>query len=197
MKTGDRNLRVAVLKAIADAINTALDAERTEHLGMLVERYDDEGMKSFDVRLPANGDGERVKVATISLAIPKDSIDVDEADLYAWALDNAGTLLKEELIPAQPEQIIPAQPEQRIRVLDRKRVTEFLKDVKPGPAGSVVHTDTGEIVDGLTHVPGARPKSFSVRFETDGRDELARAWRNGHLEHVLDATPLPALGGEA
>ncbi|KAJ1684798.1 hypothetical protein LUZ63_020069 [Rhynchospora breviuscula] len=182
--------------ALTEALADVLAAERADHLVDLVDRYDDEGTRSFDVRLPADEAGERVKVATITLSVPKDRLDVtSEDDLLDWAEAAAPWLLKETRIPAVPQQVIPAQPERVETTLDRAQLEVFLKAVKPGPNGSVVDPDTGQLVDGMTHTPGGAPRSFSVRYADDGREDLIRAWRRGDLEDVLSGTPLPQIGG--
>ena len=193
---GTQNIRLALLKALTDALADVLAAERTDHLADLSERYSDEGVKSMDVRLPVDVDGERVKVATVTLTIPKDKVEVTDTDeLVAWAETAAPWLLRETAIPAQPEQVIPATPARTEVGIDPAQLEVFLKAVKPGPAGSVVDPDTGQLVDGMTHTPGSKPRSFSVRYTDDGRTELMRAWRRGDLADVLDGTPLPQIGG--
>lgn len=190
MTVRDRNLRFALLKAVADAINTELAAEREDHTFSLVEKYEDEGTKSFDVKLPSG-----VKVATISLSVPKASTEVvDEDALVAYAKASAPWLLKEVHHPETPA--IPAQPAWTEEVLDREALGEWIKGVKPveSTGGSVVDPDSGEIVTGILHTPEGKPRSFSVRYATDGRDALALAWRAGELEHLTSGSVLPALG---
>lgn len=190
MSLRDRNLRFALLKAVADAINDALAEERADHRDSLLERYDDEGTTSFDVRLP---DG--TQVAKISLAVPKAATTVtDEDALLAWAKVNAPELVETEVIPAQPERtvVMPATDEVVDEFLHPKRVTELLARVKPAPGTDmVVDPDTGVVVDGVTHAPAGRPKSFSVRYSPDGREALAVAYRSGELGHLTAGTVLP------
>ena len=191
----DLNLRIALLKAIADDIVQQMADERDGHRDLLVKKYAEDGVKSFDVRLP-NG----TKVSSISLAIPKDSTTVtDDAALIAWAKDNAPDLLREVTIPAVPEQVIPAQPERTEIHLDPKRVTELLERVKPidSSGGEVVDPDTAQVVDGITYEPGGQPRSFSVHYEKEGREALALAYRAGELSHLVAGTPLPAIDAHA
>jgi len=189
----DRNLRIALLKAVTEDIADRMDAEKDLHRTELVERYEDEGTKSFDVKLP-NG----AKVAAISLSVPKPTTTVvDDEALLKWARDNAPELVTEAVIPGVPAHFVEAVPERVEFVLDRKRVTELLGRVKPADAagGEVVDPDTGSLVEGVVYTPGAAPKSFSVRYEPDGREALALAYRAGELNDLLVGTPLPAIEG--
>jgi hypothetical protein len=193
MKLKDRNLRFALLKAVADGINTELAIERDSHTYDLVERYEDDGVKSMDVKLPSG-----TKVAAISLSVPKATTEVvDEQALVAYAKESAPWLLKDHHHPAVPEQVIPAQAAYTEQILDREALAEWIKTVKPvepSAGGPVVNPDSGEVVDGILHTPEGKPRSFSVRYATDGRDDLARAWRAGELEHLTADSILPALG---
>ncbi|HAP89100.1 MAG TPA: hypothetical protein DCR15_04700, partial [Arthrobacter bacterium] len=56
------NLRIALIKAYADALGDFLKEARDEHLEQLLTRYEEEGTKSFDIRLPDN-----TKIGAITL----------------------------------------------------------------------------------------------------------------------------------
>lgn len=183
----DRNLRMTLLNTIADAVADAMKAERVSHLEGLVDLYEASGVKSMDVRLP-NG----VKVATISLTIPKDSIGVtDEAELIEWAKDNAPWLLKERHVAE-----VPAQPAYTETVVDPKRLTEFLASVKPlsPDSATVVDPSTGALVDGVAHQFGGAPKSFSVRYAPDGKENLTSSVAE-LADLVDDVIALGPVGG--
>jgi hypothetical protein len=193
MNLKDRNLRYALLKAFTEAIAAELDAEKATHKADLTARYDTEGVKSFDVKLP---DG--TKVAAISLAIPKASTEVTDTDaLLKWAEANAPHLVEVTEHPAVAEHLVlvPAVEAWTEKVLDTKLVAELLTHVKPveRTGGPVVDTDTGQIVDGVTYTPEGPPKSFSVRYTDDGREDLGRAYRSGDLSFLVGGTPLPAI----
>lgn len=191
MKLGDRNLRFALLNAVHLAIKAELDAERADHTADLRELYEDSGVKSMDVKLPGGS-----KVATISLSVPKASTDVvDEAALLEWATESAPWLVETIHHPEVPAYTVPAVPAYDEHRLDREYLAEWVKGVKPTGSGEVVDPDTGEVVPGITHTAEGAPKSFSVRYATDGRDDLARAWRDGELEHLTGGSVLPAIGG--
>ncbi len=191
----DRILRLSLFKALMEHLAAEYDGERQGLFAELRERYDDEGTKSWDYRLPKRTPNPP-KIGSISLAIPKAKTEVTDDDaLLAWAREHAPELVRVEHYPAVPRQVIPARKAWTEETLDRKRVTELLARVKPAgdQAGPVVDTDTGVIVDGVTWTPEGEPKSFSIRFEPDGRDTLARAWRSGELEHLTAGSILPAL----
>ena len=69
----DRNLVLALTKAIADIIAEGVGGLRSEHLVDLLEEYEDSGNAHFSVKLP---DG--TKVATITLPEKKKTYEVDD-----------------------------------------------------------------------------------------------------------------------
>lgn len=196
MSLRDKNLRIALLKAFVDAIEDELKRERETHRDELVTRYDDEGTKSFDVKLP---DG--VKVATISLSIPKASTEISDGDaLMAWAKENAPELLTVVEHPGTPAVRVPAKPpwtEHQFNLREVNALIDRLEPVDSANPGPVVDPDTGQIVDGVTHTPAAAPKSYSVRYTDTGRADLARAYRSGALGEVVAGTPLAIIGGQS
>lgn len=193
MSLKDENLRFVLLKAIADAAAEELGKMRDAHLTPLLERYDDDGTKSFEVRLP----GSQSLVATISLGVPKDSIEVDDdAAFTAWLEQHHADVVSKEFIPGEPERtvVVPATPDRTETTIDPKGLTAVMKHFKHTEDG-IVDTATGVVVDGVKHVPGARPKSFAVKYDGDGRELLAAAYRAGKLDQVVAGTTLPQVGG--
>lgn len=190
----DHNLRFALLKAVADAINDELAGERSDHTLALRERYDDEGVKAFDVKLPAGGG----KVATISLSVPKATTKVVDADAYtAWCRVNMPTAVTEHTTPAGVAWVEtiqhPATPAETVYSVDPGMTNVLLAGASPvGGPGEVVDED-GLIIDGVEYTPAGKPKSFSVRYERAGREALALAYRDGRLDHLLGGSTLPAL----
>lgn len=179
----DENLRVALLKAFGEWVDAELTSVRAAHRDTLVERYQDEGTKSFDVKLP---DG--TKVATISLSIPKDHIDVTDPDaLIEWGKANDPTIVTTVDHPAVPAHTTVE--------LDLKRVAELIGRAKSAD-GVVVDPDTGTVIDGLTFRPGGPPKSYAVKYTDDGREHIGTALRAGELAHLVAGTPL-AIGGQS
>ena len=180
----DANARFALLKAVSDAIQAEMADNRAEHTARLVERYTDEGTKGFDIRLDT---GE--KVASITLTIPKATTTVtDSAAFMEWVADNHPDALR--MVPGSPAVVTPATPD-RIEV-DPKALTTILAGVRPADDGAVVDA-SGVLVDGVSYAAGGTPKSFSVRYEPDGRDALALAYRRGLLNLLAEGSALPAI----
>ena len=182
----DANTRFALLKAFADAIYAEIASNREEHTARLVERYADEGTKSFDVKLP---DG--TKVGSISLTVPKPTTTVTDDDAFLkWITVNRPGALR--LVPAQPAVVTPAAAE--FWQVDPKAVTTILAEAKPADDGMVVDPD-GVLIDGVSYLPAEAPKQFSVRYEGDGREALALAYRRGELNALASGSALPAIEG--
>ena len=183
----DANTRFALLKAFADAIYTEIASNREIHTTRLVERYTEEGTKSFDVLL-AGG----VKVGSISLTIPRPTTTVtDPAAFLAWCEDNRpedvytnpGTEATTIRTPAIPPS----------RMVNPKATTTILAESRPADDGAVVDV-SGVLIDGVTYTNGAVPSQFSVRYEPDGREALALAYRRGELNELASGSALPAIG---
>jgi hypothetical protein len=191
MTLKDDNLRFTVLKAIADAVDDEMRRLRDGHLSTLLERYDDEGTTSFEVRLP----GSDAVVAKLSLGVPKDKLEhTDPAAFEAWLEKNHPDAVIVEHIDAEPERtvVLPATPARVEKFIDPKALSAVMKHFKVTPGG-VVDTATGVVVDGVENVPGGRPKSFSVRYEADGRDLITQSYRDGKLNGIVAGGPLPAI----
>lgn len=194
MNLRDRNLRFALLKAIADAVAEELANERAGHTADLLERYDDEGTKGFDVKLP---DG--TKVATITLSVPKaPGVTVDDEEAFkAWCVANMPTAV--DVIPMGGseawDEVIhhPATQPYTLTVLDSTMVAALLKGARYVKGVGVVD-EAGQLIDGVTYQGPGRPKSFSVRYEDGGREALAEAYRDGEVNHLLGGSTLPQLG---
>jgi hypothetical protein len=181
----DANTRFALLKAFADAIYSEIASNREIHTARLVERYMDEGTKSFDVLL-AGG----VKVGSISLTIPKPTTTVtDPAAFLAWCGENRNEDVR--WVEGRPAVVVPAT-EGHYEV-DPKATTTILTESRPADDGAVVDV-AGVLIDGVTYTNGAAPTSFSVRYEPDGREALALAYRRGELNELASGSALPAIG---
>lgn len=157
-------LRTAILKALRDAIDEELEAERATTLSEVRQVYEAYGAKSFDVRL-----SDSTKVASISLAIPKAEAAVTgpaELDAFIEATYPHAMLI----VPAS-RTVSPAFREEFLRRL------EFID-------GTPV-TPEGEVVPGVEYRAAGEPKSFSVRFEKTGRERIARAWALGQFGALM------------
>lgn len=189
----DDNLRFVVLKALADAVTDELAQMRADHLGPLLERYDEEGTKSFSVRLPSTG----ALIGALTLPEPKDKYEVtDEAAFTAWFAENHPDAVTVEVIPGEPERtvVVPATPDETITTIDPKHRTAIMKALKSTDDG-IVDTVTGSYVQGVKFSPGKRPDKFSVTYEPEGREQLAAAYRAGELDGIVTGTALPPVSG--
>ena len=187
----DANTRFALLKAFADAIYAEIADNREIHTARLVERYTEEGTKAFDVKLP---DG--TKVGSISLTVPKPTTTVTDPHAFLqYCVENRPEALRKiEGAPAAviPSVVIPAVPD-HIDV-DPKAQTLILAFSKPADDGAVVD-ERGVLIDGVTYASAADPKQFSVRYEPDGRESIALAYRRGQLNSLASGSALPAIEG--
>jgi len=157
--------RVALLTALRDAVDGELEQARADMKGELLDAHEKFGVKSVEVDLPS-GD----VVAQVSIVPEKESPAVLSADAFAsWVAFN------------YPEQIDTSP---RVRPAFEKAL---LARVQFTDSGSAVDVESGEVVEGL----GVRPKAayVSVRFKPEGRELVARAWR----EQGILGTVMPAL----
>ena len=189
MSMRERNLRMVFLKAVADAVEAELRRMRDDHTATLLGEWREEGSKSWNVRLP----GGTTKVATITLSEPKPSTAVTDPDAFlAWCEANVPGAVEEYETPPVPA--VEAVPARTVRRVSPKGQTAILARLKP-VGEECVDPESGALVDGVTYKPAAEPKSFSVRYETDGRDALALAYRAGELDHLASGSVLPQIGG--
>lgn len=150
--------RVAVLKAVRDAVEREYEAARREVLEGLRSARDEFDVKSIRVTL---SDG--TPVATITLCEPRPAVVVrDEAAFLAWV---------EESYPSEVERTVRVRPAWQKAFLAGLDVSEPVADPR-----------TGEIVPGLEVLSPREPRSFSLRPVPGGREEIARAWRSGELD---------------
>lgn len=179
MNLREKNQRIALIKAYYDALGDFLRDAREDHLEDLMDRYDDEGTKSFTITLP---DGTRI--GSVTIPEPKSSTDiVDEASLFEYAEERDGITTE----------TIPATAERTIKKLSPKWLDALKQRAVEGDDGTLVDPETGEVIPGLKVTPGARPKSFTVRYEREGRQKIATAYQRGELAHLTSGTPLPEV----
>lgn len=184
MSLRDRNVRIALLRTLAEWVNDQLKHEREDHLDALLVRYDDEGTTSFTVMLP----GETASLGKIILNEAKASWDVDEATLLEWAKKNAPTMVKETVVPPQKEmrfyELWPAS----VAALEKR-----LEWVEVEGRHVAVDTATGQLVPGVTYKPAGRPDRFQVRLSAQGKERLVQAWAQGRLNEIAQGA-LPQIG---
>ena len=171
--------RMALIKAFTDALNDWVKDERGNLMEDLLAKYEDEGTKSFNVTLP---DGTKVASVTLPEGKPQDKT-VDEAALFEWAEAQGGIDVE----------VIPAVAERTVKTVRPAWLTRKLEKAIEGDDGDLIDVETGEVIPGIKHVPGAAPSSFSVRFATGGREKLSLAYRRGELNELVAGTALPQI----
>lgn len=173
------NQRIALIKAYADALAGFLADARAEHLDQLLERYEEEGTKSFAVTLP---DGTKVGTVTLPEGKASDKT-TDEAALFEWAELNGGVDV--EHVPA-----VPARDVKRVRP---SWLAGKVKAAIEGDGGELTDVETGEIIPGIRRVPGKAPSNFTVTYVPGGREKIATAYVRGELNDLAAGTVLPQI----
>ncbi|MCG6493388.1 hypothetical protein [Kitasatospora sp. A2-31] len=175
MSLSELAAREAVLKALADKIDKQLKAVRADVQAALDENR---GVQQVAAVLP-NGR----QVAKVSLTDPTPAAVVtDPAAFTAWVRDH------------HPD---PNAVTRRL-VTEVRPATQvaLLAEMTAAGVAQWCNTETGEVhaVPGVEIRP-TRSRSHSVRFDKDGRDQVARAWRTGELA-ALVLPELTAGGAE-
>jgi hypothetical protein len=179
MNIKDELRRMALIKAFTDALMDFTKEERANVLTNLLEKYEDEGTKSFNVTLP---NGQKVASITLPEGKPVDKT-VDEAALYEWAEAQGGIDVE----------VIPAVAERTVKKIRASWLADRIKRSIEGDDGDLIDVESGEVIEGIKRVPGASPSSFSVLFAKDGREKLATAYRRGELNELVAGTALPQI----
>lgn len=172
MNIRDAALATATFKALSDLIKEKDQAVRQLMIDTLLDSYADFGVKSLDVKLP---DGTTV-VASISLIIPKGkgAVVTDNQAFIAWVKDNYPTAIYRA---PQPGPVVSPSWAER-----------FLEGLEAAGTDAV-DRGTGEIVPGVEIADAPPPKSFTVRFKPEGRDQLIAAWQAS----LREGSTFPAL----
>ena len=161
----DLATRVAVLKALQDALRTEYDTARADVDDALRALHQSLGVTQMEVRLP----GHPGPVAQITLSVSKPVFRVDEAAFLAWCQAHH---------PTEVETVTAVRPVWRKALLARIEATDD---------GRVLDGKTGRVLDFLTAVePG--PPGTTLTFKTGGRDEVARACGDGRFS-LTDVLP--------
>jgi hypothetical protein len=195
MNLRDRNLRIALLRTLAKAVNDELALEREGHLSDLLDRYDEDGTTSFTVLLP----GDSAGLGKIILNEGKASWDIDGAELLEWAKEHAPTMVRETVVPPQPEMRFQELWPASVAALEKR-----LDWVEVEGEYVAVDTATGQIVPGVTYKPAGRPSQFQVRLSAQGKERVIRAWASGQLNEIargalpqIEAPPAEVVEAEA
>lgn len=179
MSIKTENLRIALIKTFADALMDYMKDARGEHLEQLLEKYQEEGTKSFAIVLP---DGTRVGNITLPEGKPSDQT-VDEAALFEWAEAQGG--IDQEVIPATKKRIV-----KKVRA---SWLADKIKNAIEGDDGELIDVATGEVIPGVRRVPGKAPSSFTITYAKDGREKIATAYRRGLLNDLAAGSALPQI----
>ncbi|MFF0467526.1 hypothetical protein ACFYPX_08905 [Micromonospora zamorensis] len=156
-------MRAAVLKALMDEVKKVYDAARAEADGRLIELNGAIGVKTIEVRLP----GYDHPVAQVTLSEPKSGYVVDEAGFLAWCKQEHPS----EVGVTTPAPVESVRPAWRKALLGRMKVEQD---------GTVVDGETGRVLD-FVKVAEPPPPSTTLTFKRGGREEVARAYRDGRL----------------
>ena len=173
------NLRIALVKTFADALADFMKDARGDHLEQLLEKYNEEGTKSFAVVLP---DGTKVGNITLPEGKPTDQT-VDEAALFEWAEENGGIDVE----------TIPATEAREVKKVRASWLAEKIKSAIEGDDGELIDAETGEAIPGVRRVPGKAPSSFTITYAKDGREKIAMAYRRGLLNDLTVGSALPQI----
>jgi hypothetical protein len=179
MSIKTENLRIALIKTFADALADFMKDARGQHLEQLLEKYNDEGTKSFAIVLP---DGTRVGNITLPEGKPSD-MTFDEAALFEWAEQQDGIV----------EEVIPATRKRVVKRVSPTWLAEKVKNAIEGDDGGLTDVSTGEIIPGIKRVPGKAPSSFTITYAKDGREKIAMAYRRGLLNDLTVGSALPQI----
>ncbi|MET8352621.1 hypothetical protein [Micromonospora sp. NPDC005206] len=166
-------MRAAVLKALMDEVKKVYDAARAEADGRLIELNGAIGVKTIEVRLP----GYDQPVAQVTLSEPKSGYVVDEAGFLAWCKQEHPS----EVAVTTPAPVESVRPAWRKALLGRMKVEQD---------GTVVDGETGRVLD-FVEVAEPPPPSTTLTFKKGGREEVARAYRDGRLA-LPELLALPA-----
>ena len=157
----DLALEEAALKTLADAVLDRLKEVKAE----MQEALETTGASHVDAKLP---DG--TKVATLSRSDPKPTaVVVDEKAFLAWVRANSPHNVTSRLVT----EVRPAYQAALLAEMTAAGVTE------------IADRETG-VVD---EVPGVEIRATRTTTHRclptkDGRDAIAKAWRNGELAHL-------------
>ncbi|WP_435244678.1 hypothetical protein [Streptomyces sioyaensis] len=171
LSLGDAALLSVFAKLFKEHVVPAIDKKIAAVKSPLLAAYDSPESTS---RVDAKVNG--VAVATHTVAISKDKYIVDDTDAFnAFAEDHN-----------EVEVIIQARPSFRDAML--KRAT-YDKET-----GSIVDKLTGEVIPGITRIPGGKPTgSVALRWKEGGPEAVMEAYRTGQLDGLLRGVPmLPA-----
>jgi hypothetical protein len=171
--------REAYLKTLLDVVNDAYKEARAETQNLLDTAAEESGTRQVAVTLPGGPDRPGADIATVSLSAGEGAAKVTDPEKFkAWVLEHYGSEIKREFVTT----VQPAFEKKLLAELTAAGGTEWAD-----PENGVIHD-----VPGVEIAP-SRARTHSVRFKTDGRDQVMTAWREGRLATV--ALPQLTAGG--
>ena len=160
METKDRATRVAVLTALRDAIDTALQNDRDDLTENLKELNNTFGVKVIEVELPS---AEKVGTASLSVSEPKPFVN-NEKQFLDWVAAN--------------------HPTEMIRAVRPSFQKALFSAIDTSNADEAVNSLTGEVIPGVLVSLGGVER-MTLRFNKQGRDLIAAAFTRGELEMII------------
>jgi len=178
----ENNLSFLLLKTLADVVKSEQEAGRAAVLPALLENYRETGSKTVVIHIPG-----AEKVAQFTLAEPKPGHKIDPEALLRWCEWHRPDLVEEIEHPA-----VEAWTERKLRADVEKVIGK-----EYNLATNAYVNDDGEEVEGITYVPAAEPKSFTVSYEggKEGVKRVIEAYRAGELPNITPGAAIPAIGG--
>ncbi|GGW95384.1 hypothetical protein [Streptomyces noursei] len=172
LSLGDAALLSVFAKLFKDHVVPAIDEKIAAVKSPLLAAYDDPESSTKSIDAKVNG----VAVATHTVAISKDKYVVDDEEAF-----NAFAEEHDEV-----EVIIQARPAFRDKML---KLAKYDK-----ATGAIVDKSTGEVIPGITRIPGGKPTgSVSLRWKEGGQEAVLEAFHKGELDSLLRGVPmLPA-----
>ncbi|MFG2141811.1 hypothetical protein [Streptomyces sp. NPDC048650] len=168
---GDAALLSVFAKLFKEHVIPAIDEKIAAVKSPLLTAYDGPtGQGRVDAKV--NG----ITVATHTVAISKDKYVIGDEDVFNEFAEEKG----------EAEAIIQARPSFRDAMLKRAK---FDKDT-----GVIVDKLTGEVIPGITRIPGGKPTgSVTLSWKEGGQDAVMEAYQKGQLDGLLHGVPmLPA-----
>ena len=160
METKDRATRVAVLTALRDAIDTALQNDRDDLTDNLKELNNTFGVKVIEVELP---NAEKVGTASLSVSEPKPFVN-NERLFLDW--------------------VQASHPTEIVRAVRPSFQKALFSAIDTTSADEAVNSLTGEVIPGLMMNLGGVER-MTLRFNKQGRDLIAAAFTRGELEMII------------
>ncbi|MFD7334951.1 hypothetical protein ACFV98_02960 [Streptomyces violascens] len=172
LSLGDAALLSVFAKLFKENVVPAIDAKIAAVKGPLLTAYDGPaGQGRVDAKV--NG----ITVATHTVALSKDKYIVGDEEAF-----NAFAEERDEV-----EVIIQARPAFRDGMLKRAK---YDKD-----SGVIVDKLTGEVIPGITRIPGGKPTgTVTLSWKEGGQEAVLDAYHKGQLDGLLRGVPmLPAV----